>query len=377
MRRVLDRAGYLFFPLLGLLAGCGMPLASPACGELPCDSQRSLTRTFYNSATLWLDLLVIVDDTPAIAPYTAMVTATLSAFATELTLLHGREPSLQVRFVSATLGSPGCPAASRAAACGIGADETLRTGLCVSAPSFAGGLSNAFACLGDRGLTGCGPLQPLEAARSALAAAGDFLRPDAYLAIVVIAGADDASLPPVDAYVDFVKSLKVDPANQLFASVIAPSAPECSGAATGEPTRLGAFARAFGRNGALQSVCASSWLRALAPLLPGIQYTVEPYCMQGLRDTDPAREGMQADCAVTEVTWESYTDDPQVARIPSCEDAPPPCWRMDSFNGCRDGWKGTIEHGADWCPLLATQTTYECLGCVDPNDPACAGSQPI
>ena len=81
---------------------------------------------------------------------------------------------------------------------------------------------------------------------------------------------------------------------------------------------------------------------------------------------------MQADCAVTEVTWESYRDDPQVAQLPSCDDAPPPCWRMDSFNGCRGGWKGTINHGADWCPLVATQTTYECLGCINPNDPACA-----
>jgi hypothetical protein len=371
VRRVLNWAACLS-PLLGLLAGCGMPLASPDCGELPCDSQRSVTRTFHTSATPSLDLLVVVDDTSAIAPYAAMVTTTLSAFATELTLVRGREPSLQVRFVSATLGSPGCPVASRAAACGIGADETLRAGLCGSDPSFAGGLSDAFACLGDRGANGCGPLQPLEAARSALAAAGDFLRPDAYLAIIVVAGADDASMSPVDTYVDFIKSLKVDPANQLFASVIAPATPACSDAATGEPVRLGAFARAFGRNGVLQSVCASSWLQALAPLVQGAQHTVEPYCLQGLRDTDAAREGMQAHCTVTEVTWDHYPDDPQVAQLPSCDGAPPPCWRMEGFSACRGGWRGTIDHGTDWCPLVATETTYECLGCLNPNDPACA-----
>ena len=237
------------FPLLGLLASCGSPPASPGgCGELPCDSQRSFTRTFQTSATARLDLLFVVDDTPAIAPYTASVTTALSAFATTLTVQPGREPSLHVRFVPATVPSPDCPAASRAVACGV-ADETLQTGLCGSDPSFPGGLSDAFACLGDRGANGCGTLQPLEAARRALAAAGDFLRPDAYLAIIVVAGADDASMSPVDTYVDFIKSLKVDPANQLFASVIAPAAPACSDAATGEPVRLGAFARAFGRNG--------------------------------------------------------------------------------------------------------------------------------
>jgi len=370
VRRALNWSACLSLPL-GLLAGCGLPAAQPECGELPCDSQRSVTRTFQTSATPQLDLLVVVDDTPAIAPYTAIVTTALSAFAEALTVLHEHEPSLQVRFVSATLGSPGCPAASRAAACGIGADETLRTSPCGADPSFWGGLSDAFACLGDRGAIGCGPLQPLEAARRALAA-GDFLRPDADLAIVVVAGADDASLSPVDAYVDFIKSLKVDPANQLLASVIAPAAPACSDAAAGEPVRLGAFARAFGRNGVLQSVCASSLLHPLATQLEGPQYSVEPYCLQGLRDTDPAREGMQAECAVTQVTWDGYPDEPQQAQLPSCDDAPPPCWRMDSFDGCRGGWKGTIEHGADWCPLVATQTTFECLGCLDPNDPACA-----
>jgi hypothetical protein len=358
-------------PLLGLLASCGTPPLSRGCGELPCDSQRSFTTTSQNSTPARLDLLFVIDDTPAIAPYTASLTATLSAIPARLAAVFGGDPSLHVRFLPATLPSPGCPTTSRAATCGVGPDETLRTGLCGSNPSFTGGVAETFVCLSDRGSSGCGPLQSLEAARRALATDGDFLRPDAYLAVVIVAGADDASASPVDAYVEFVKSLKVDPANQVFVSVIAPAAPACSGSAPGEPVRLGAFARAFGRNGVLQSTCAPSPLAAL-PQLDAAQRSVEPYCLRGLRDTDPARDGMQADCVVTEVIWERYPDDPRTTRVPACDDAAPPCWRLEAFNGCRGGWKATIERGVDWCPLVATQTSYECLGCVDPNDPACA-----
>ena len=73
----------------------------------------------------------------------------------------------------------------------------------------------------DVGTAG-GESQPLATARAALEAMPDFLRPDAYLSIVIVTAHDDGSSVAVDAAAAGFKALKSDP-SAVVMSVVAPA----------------------------------------------------------------------------------------------------------------------------------------------------------
>jgi hypothetical protein len=374
VRRSLAPTTYLSSLLLLVVwAGCGPSLGAGGCGELPCGSERVRSWTTQTTFQGELDVLFVLDDTPAIAPHLETLRASLPLFARTFERIPRGTPSLHVRFVPAALPDAGCDApGSRAAACGLDG-ESLQTDLCGARPNVSGSLADAFACLGELGATACGPARPLEAMRRALADGAAFLRDDAYLVVMIVAGADDASTTggapaPIEGYVDSLRALKPDPTNQILVSIIGPDG-DGDGCASGDPgaaaPRLSAFVRAFGRTGLFQTLCSADWSAALAPVVEETTTSTEPTCLAGLQDLDPAEAGLQADCVV---------EDGLAPRpIPRCDDGPPPCWRMEASPVCPGGWHVTIDRGADWCPLAPTRTTYTCLGCLRPNDPACAG----
>jgi hypothetical protein len=353
-------------PLLLLLAvvatGCEPAPGAGGCAEIPCGAERVATWRTQTTILGDIDALFVLDDTPAFAPYLEPLRMALPSFADVFESFPRGAPSLHVRFVSAGSSDAGCAGpGARAALCGLDGDF-LQTGLCGASPNVSGSLADAFSCLGDLGVASCAPPQPLEAMRRALAGGDGFLRAHAYLVVVIVAGTDDASgagaePTAVEGYIDALRALKPDPDHQIFVAVIGPAAP-----------RLSTLASAFGRRGSFVPLSSPSWAAALGPLAEESIISTEPTCIAGVQDLDPARPGLQADCVVE--------DGIAPRPIPRCDDGPPPCWRMDASSLCRGGWYVTIDRGADWCSYTPTLTTYTCLVCLDPREPACAGPSP-
>jgi hypothetical protein len=96
-------------------------------------------------------------------------------------------------------------------------------------------------------------------------------------------------------------------------------------------------------------------------------------CLPGVRDIDPTTPGIQAACAVEETV--TRTDGSSTTTVmPSCDEAGPPCWRVshDAIFATICPTSFVVERAAGYCPDWFTRTHVECLGCLDPADPACA-----
>jgi hypothetical protein len=159
--------------------------------------------------------------------------------------------------------------------------------------------------------------------------------------------------------------------NQILVSIVGPA----DGAATAP--RLAEFAQSFGGNGWYQNLGTAG----LGGALGAIAWRGEPLgplCLDGVRDTDPATPGMQADCAVEDF-MPSSSGTPVATVLASCDDAPPPCWRISpgtAGGGCDGRFTFSVDRGPDYCPASNIITRVECLGCLDPADPACAPPPP-
>jgi hypothetical protein len=296
---------------------------------------------------------------------------------------------------AASLGSaPSCDAAggepprTRASACAVtsaGTNQFLRTGACGSNPNFTGSFAEALSCLGDLGTAGCAPAQPLTVAREILEASSvagsgwtGFLRPDAYLLLVFVAGQDDASgaaddLTDVAAFASYLRGLKADPLSQILVAATRPAAACANGSVSSAP-RLAAFVSAFGANGTLSCVAdlgndLGAWL------FGGVQPDLGPsLCVARVRDTDPVTLGLQADCVVDEriTSTDGFWSE---SLLPSCDVSPPPCWTFtpsDSAGSCAGEQFFSVDRLADICPQGTTiRTVVTCVSCIDPADPAC------
>ncbi len=84
-------------------------------------------------------------------------------------------------------------------------------------------LEEAFSCIADQGLDGCGIEQPLEAMRRALTTTHErnqgFLRPDAWLAVWILSDEDDCSYRDV-AMFHLIEEHTYDPAGDISPTVI-------------------------------------------------------------------------------------------------------------------------------------------------------------
>lgn len=351
-------------------AGCDGALPG-RCEDESCGQQAWWRTTFQQSVNRQVDVLVVVDDTPAIAPFAATLATGLPQLGGALGVNPGSPMSLHVGVIRAG----GCDQSTRGAACGIATGEQfLRAEWCETQTNFPGALADGLACAGALGGVNCGPAQPLKVALDALSApprAGweGFLRPDADLMVIVIAGGDDASPQSALELARSIRSLKPDP-YQVRASAIAPAS-----CADGQPARLTDFVEQFGSNGALVDMCAGAFGGAAQQITATLNYALYPPCLKKVRDVDPATPGLQADCIfedhlrAPDGTWTT-------ARLPSCDAvAMPPCVRITPGGGpwCGDGqgYALSIERATDWCQEAGTNVTIECLSCADANDPAC------
>jgi len=350
-----------------LAAGCDGALPGP-CEDGSCGQQASWRRTFQQAINRKVDLLFVVDDTPAMAPFAGALADGFVDMGNQLAALSvGSPTSLHVGVVRA--GS--CDGSTRGGACGIAGDEQfLRAEWCEQIPNFSGALPAALACLGDLGTTGCGPAHPLGAAVDALATPPrpgweGFLRPDAYLMVVVIAGSDDASAHAAIDFAALIKGLKSDPSQTLASVIVAGS---CG---AGDAPRLTEFVNQFGANGLLLDLCGGDLAPALQRITQQINSSLQPPCFRLVRDTDPNTPGLQAECV-----FEDHPRAPDgtftTSTLPSCDVAAPPCWRLIPIGAVCDGYTVDIQRAADWCEEAGTYVTIECLSCANANDPACA-----
>jgi hypothetical protein len=244
------------FALAGCL-GAPAPAIAPSCEDAGCGWQPVVTSSFEEGRAVYssersIDILFVIDDTPAMAGVEANLVAQYSVFAQVFQALPLGTPPMHVAFVPATLPSSDCsPPAPRGAICGIASpDQYLTVDYCGVNQSTSGSLGDAFACLGNFGAQGCGTSQPLEAARRVLGGSlsggmltgrSSFLTAGARLQIVFVSAKDDAStrdgaLVPVSDYVQFFKSLTADPANDVLVSFIGPEGCPSGAPVTATPT---------------------------------------------------------------------------------------------------------------------------------------------
>jgi hypothetical protein len=166
-----------------------------------------------------LDVLFVIDDSGSMGQEQASLAANFPVFMDALAELPTGLPDLHVGVVSSDLGlssTSGAGAATIAGCLGEGDEGALHAGsspACAASTltdnflasnvtelgrvnNFTGELSDAFSCIATLGTGGCGFEQHLRSMRRALEpnpANDGFLRPDAFLAVVVIADEDDCS----------------------------------------------------------------------------------------------------------------------------------------------------------------------------------------
>jgi hypothetical protein len=365
------RPTQLLLVFAALSASCDRP--PPTCAAGQCGSQASSKQTFQTWVNRKVDVLFVVDDTPAMAPHAAALAAGLADTAQQLIGASPRS-SFHVGFIRAGT----CDQSTRGATCNVGASEQfLRSQWCGTVTNVGGpnGFAEAFTCLGDLGASDCGPAQPLAAAVQALASPArpgweGFLRPDAYLMMVIVAATDDTSGPPgsptpVSTFVDAVTALKQQ-SGQVLVSVIGPA--DCAPDEVQAP-RLADFASQFGGTSLYIGLCSGNLPYAVDRIVQFLNIA-QSLCVTNVRDTDLDAPGLQASCTfedrmlAPDGSWTSTS-------LPSCATSGPPCWELLGAGAC-GGYQLSVQSGADWCDEAGQQFTIECLSCADPNDPACA-----
>lgn len=192
-----------------------------------------------------------------------------------------------------------------------------------------------------------------------------------------MAGQDDAPGPTDDltdvaALASYVRTLKSDPDYRILVLATAPSTACTIPFATAAP-RLSAFVSDFGFNGL--GACTVDLAAGVDSLLfQRVEALSGPRCLAGIRDIDPGTPGLQTDCVVDEYVSASDGFRSQ-SLLQSCDVSPPPCWVLapgDDDNGCPGRLVFSIERPADFCPQdIVSDAIATCLGCVDPEDPAC------
>jgi hypothetical protein len=330
------------------VTACTGSLTPGVCDDGVCGSQRTITKTFQQTLDRDLDMLFVIDDTDAIGRWVDNLRTGYPAMAHLLQTLPDGAPDVHVGFVRASR----CATQTRARDCGVRAPYPfLLNELCGATSNFAGSFADTFTCMADFGTQACATAQPFQAVRDVFAqpppAAWDgFLRPDATLQIVIIAGRDDASDMNPLQLAALVKALKADPARILVA-VIGPA---------GAP-RLIELVQQFGGNGLITELAGDPTV-VLHPLTRSICRFGGPACFAGVLDVDPLTPGVQGDCTFVDTVTRDGTQTTRV--LPACDTATPPCWRLIEWDngGCV---VPDIDRGADWCPAARTTTRVECL----------------
>jgi hypothetical protein len=283
-----------------------------------------------------MDMLFVIDDTPAMAPYVDRTAAMLRSIDQLWTDL-GAYPRTDLHVAVAT-ADPADFGQLRQSGNVQGAfivDENAPD-LLTRVTNHGGSLGIDLAELGAVGTNGTAS-QPLGAARAAIESTPDFLRPDAYLAIAIVSAHDDASAANVADIVTWAKGLKADPDLVIVSAVYPAGAP-----------RLDAFVDAFADRGTKLPIDAGDYVNAMTAL--GLAYKVIPSvpCLSTPLDIDPETPGEQYDCTV-----ELELRDGTRRIVPACPGEG--CWQfhLDPQN-CTNPVGGQIDIPPFRWPIMPT-----------------------
>lgn len=211
-------------------AGCGQSGSPANDGGQSCVD----TQTFKTAANPRLDVLFVVDDSPAMAGMQAKLAKVAPSLVTAFyNSARGGYPDLHVAVVTSSLGGgrfanvPGCELGSAGArdgafvhpaGAGLAGGETFMrfNGTPLNVKGDPGAVFGALAAVGTGG---CVYPQPLQAALRALTRAqdpadpdnGGFLRANARLLVVVVTDQDDCSIPADSDLFDPSQTSVADP----------------------------------------------------------------------------------------------------------------------------------------------------------------------
>src|ERR1700704_246022 len=199
---------------VGALAGC----PDRSIDEVKPQQGRVEAKDIPVNVNRDLDLLFLIDDSPSMADKQANLAENFPKFIDVLRSIPGGLPNVHIGVVTSDMGTQGPPPSTGPSIGGgaagtctdRGKDGVLQTfaqpvtGLFLSDiadpvtgkrnPNYTGDLATVFGGIATgAGNLGCGFEQHLAAIQRALtnSANGDFLRPTAYLGIIIIADEDD------------------------------------------------------------------------------------------------------------------------------------------------------------------------------------------
>lgn len=286
----------LRLPLIALLAtGCA---ADPARGP-GIDSHVE----YYDvGATVppALDILIVLDNTTAMAPYQTGLAALPAGIEAALRQEQTSQPDTRIAVVTADgTGAFRQPAASSDAFIALGYDVHLER-----TTNFTGSFADALAQLIGVGAAASSTLQPLESAKQGLDAHPEFLRNGTRLGIVTIAASDDASPGAVLDYATSLKARTPDPVRVGVSGIYAAPA-----------TRLDAFHMAFPGRASVVDIATADFANALGDLLDYISVPIgDLVCFREPADVDAATDGPQYDCDLN-----GYYDDDSTVAVRQCQ----------------------------------------------------------
>ncbi|MBL4635617.1 MAG: VWA domain-containing protein, partial [Kofleriaceae bacterium] len=162
-----------------------------------------------------LDILFVIDNSNSMRDEQISLAANFGNFINVLNNIEGGLPNIHIGVITTDLGAgpyniTGCTgngdngvlqnAAVGPAGCSTPTDKWISDigdEMGNRTKNYAGGLSEAFSCIAQLGVNGCGFEQPLESMRLALDNTSGqntgFLRPEAFLAVIIITDEDDCS----------------------------------------------------------------------------------------------------------------------------------------------------------------------------------------
>jgi hypothetical protein len=192
--------------------------------------------TFYESINRNVDVLFMLDNSTNMTEYQQKLAISFQAYVDVLAALPGGLPNLHIGIVSSSLGAgrnpsiDHCPpggdqgilqTSPRGTSCAMGVLDAGASYIINNdgQTNYKGELADVFGCIAMLGSQGCGFEHQLASVLRALGADGapaptknaGFLRPDAFLQIILVSDEDDCSAPPSSDLFDSSSMLVSDP----------------------------------------------------------------------------------------------------------------------------------------------------------------------
>jgi hypothetical protein len=295
-----------------------------------------------------LDLLFVIDRSTAMVPYRQDLVAKFGGFADVLAATGGGMPDVNIAVASAHAGDNGAfRTTSRVD--GAFVIDGMRDGVRVQ--NYTGDLGSLLAELADLGASESAPPRPLDVVSLAVAQP-EFLRDNAFLAIVTIAATDDASAVAVGDAAGALKSLKSDAARVLVVGIY----PESS-------SRLDAFLDQFPNRTAFTPIGAADPTEGFRDLFRPTSSPGGVACLELTpSDIDPNTPGVQVDCVVELLDHATGT----ISLVPRCTGDVTPCWDFEPESQYCGAGGGTdlafqLELGDEGMPYEGALIRGQCL----------------